>query len=256
MVETLVDLAQAAPGKDGDSRQQGNQHGTLQAQAFGTDGFIDWHPLVEGLLNGRCARPGQFGTEQHGLEKIQLEGAGNQQGNQCPDKEQRLARNTAISGKGLGIGNTGDICRAEHDGHDHADADTKRQRQQDAGDGELGPQRDAGIGQGQDVGGWRKEQEGDGRAEAGAFLVDAGEQRLDGAGANGQQAAGPRRGGIGFPFGRIRPQIADDGLLWNQGRQGTGDEKSGHQAEQHMGCQIGGQAIKASLKRNHHPVHV
>jgi hypothetical protein len=100
--------------------------------------------------------------------------------------------------------------RAKDHCHDHADADAEGERQHDARDGDLGAERDAGVGQREDVGGRGEEEEGDGRPQPGALAVDAGEQRLHGAGADGEQAAGAGGGRVGHPARRIGPEEARD----------------------------------------------
>ncbi|MCH2222316.1 MAG: hypothetical protein MK097_18620, partial [Dechloromonas sp.] len=58
-----------------------------------------------------------------------------------------------------------------------------------------------------------------------------------------------RQGGMGVkPPGLPPPAVT--------ARQRSRDEESRHQTKQYVSCQIGGQAIEASLKRGHHPVHV
>jgi hypothetical protein len=91
-----------------------------------------------------------------------------------------LRENALAAGKGLVVGQPGRSLAEQHR-HDHADADAERERQQNPGNREVGAEGDAGIGERQDIGGRGEEQEGNRRAEAGAFLVDAGKQGLHGA---------------------------------------------------------------------------
>ena len=246
-VETVIDLSQSFPGKNTDGAEQANQDQALQAQPFGAGRLVDRHQLVEPRLNGGGASPGHFDVQQPGGQKIEFERAGNQQGHEDAEEEQRPAGNATAGREGFHVGQPGDIALTIQRGHDHPDADAKGQGEHDAGNGEVGAKRHAGIGQRQDVGGRGEEQEGDGRPQPGALFVDAGKQRLDGARANGEQAAGPGRGRIGHPFRGIRTEKANNRLLRHQRGQRAGDEEGRHQAEQDVGSEIGSQAGQAAL---------
>ncbi len=147
------------------------------------------------------------------------------------------------------------VVAPEQHRHQHADADAEQQAQHEARERELRAEDAAGVGEGQHVAGRREEQEGDRRPQPGTFLVDAGEQRHDGAGAHRQQRAGRRRGRVGHAVGRATAQPARDAGLGNQRGHGAGNEECRQQAQQHMGREVGGQVAGPAIHQVQEGVH-
>ena len=106
-----------------------------------------------------------------------------------------------------------DVFFAEDDGHNHTYTNTKSDRKDQTGDGQVHPNDRTGIGKRQDINCRRHEQEGDRRTQPGPFFVDPGEQGDHGAGANCQQEAGCGCSRVRDKFWRIAPQVAGDSLL-------------------------------------------
>jgi hypothetical protein len=73
-----------------------------------------------------CALAKELTAEQHRSEKIQLQGASQQQGDQHRQKNQRFPRNSLAAAECLASCQTGGFAPLKKDGHDHANADAKR----------------------------------------------------------------------------------------------------------------------------------
>ncbi len=88
--------------------------------------------------------------------------------------------------QGVGFPVVAGVIAPEQHRHQQADADAEQQAKRKAREGEFRTEDGAGVGEGKHVAGRREEQERDGGAQPCAFLVDAGEERNDGAGADRQ----------------------------------------------------------------------
>ncbi len=160
-----------------------------------------------------------------------------------------MAQERILGGKhGIGALIVCLVILAEDQSHDQTDADAKRQREEQAGESQVRADHPTGVDQRQDIGRRREEQEGDCRPNPGAFLVDPGEERNDGAGAHCQHRAGQGRRRVRDHLGRVAPQEARDGVLGDQGGHRPRDVEGGQEAQQHMCSQVGCQVARAALK--------
>ena len=96
---------------------------------------------------------------------------------------------------------------AEEERHEQADDDGEEDGPQDAGDAQLHAQDAGRQDDRQDADGGTGVEEGYGRSQSGPPFVDAGEERQDRTGADGQYAARQGRHRVGEPpFGRLAPK--------------------------------------------------
>ena len=81
------------------------------------------------------------------------------------------------------------------------------------------------------------------------FLVDAGEERQNGARADRQHEPPQGRGRIGHVLRGRAAQVARDGLFGHQRSQRAGDEEGRQQAQQHVRGQVRRQTAQARLQQ-------
>ena len=186
----------------------------------------------------------------HAGEQVHLKRARDEQSDEEQQKDPRAFRYLGIASEGLvGPRVAGRVILAKDQGHNQADTDTKDHREDDPSDGDIHAEGHAGIGYCQDVDGRADEQEGDGRTQPGALLVDARKEGHDGTGAHSQNEPSQRCRGIRDVLVGFAAQIAGDGFAGHQGSQPTGDKERRQQAEQHVCGEIGGQVAQATLKQ-------
>ena len=123
---------------------------------------------------------------------------------------------------------------AEDEMHEETNDDAEHHRADRTGDAEAGTEDARGEDDGQHVDGRARVEERRRRAEPGAALVDAGEERQHRARADRQDGA--RDGGhrVRHPLAGARAQVAQHRRLADEQPDGPGDEERRHQAEQHV----------------------
>ena len=125
------------------------------------------------------------------------------------------------------------LC-AEEERHEQADDDGEEDGPQDAGDAQLHAQDAGRQDDRQDADGGTGVEEGYGRSQSGPPFVDAGEERQDRTGADGQYAARQGRHRVGEPPFGVGAEVADDGSLADEYGDGACDEEGGQQAQDDM----------------------
>ena len=123
---------------------------------------------------------------------------------------------------------------AENKGHRGPDDDTQQHRADGPGRTHFRPQDSRRQDDGQDVDGRPGIEEGRSRTEARAHPVDAGEERQDGAGTDGEDGAGDRGHAIGQDFVGLGAQVFHHRGLADEDADRPGDEKGRDQTEQDM----------------------
>jgi hypothetical protein len=159
------------------------------------------------------------------------------------------------AGKRRGVGFSCLLVAPEQQRHDQPDADAEAQRQHHARKCELGPQRDAGVGQRQYVACRGEEQKRDRWPQPRPLAVDAGKQRLHRTRTHREQAARSRSRRVGKPARRVRPEKTHDGLLRHQRGQAARDEKCRHETQQYVRREIRSQTCDAALQGCDHRFH-
>ena len=254
-VGAVDDVLEATPGRIADRGQQRDQHHALHRHALLALGGVVGHQAVERGLPALRIANGQVEIQIGPGQHVQLQRAGEQQRHPHEQEHQRHPPHArALRAEGA-VG--GEVVRgvvgAEQQRHDQADADAEGERQHEARNRQIRPDDAAGVDQRQDVGRRREEQEGDRRAEARALLVDAGEERNDGARAHRQQRTRGGGGRVGHGLAGVAPEEAGDGLLGDQRRHRAGDEEGRQQAQQHVGREIGGQIAQTAIEDGKNP---
>ncbi len=79
------------------------------------------------------------------------------------------------------------IFLAENQRHDHPDPDSEYQGKKKSGKSQISADQSTGVYECENIGGWRKEQKGDRRADSRAFFINPGKQRDNRAGTHGKQ---------------------------------------------------------------------
>ena len=116
--------------------------------------------------------------------------------------------------------------------HEQADDDTEHDGADGAGDADLQAENTGGEDDGEDIDGRSGVEKGGGGSQAGAHLVDAGKERQDGTGADGQDRSGDGSDAIGEHLVGAGAEVLHNGGLADKNGDGPGDEESRHQAEQ------------------------
>ena len=255
-VGTFDDVFQSSPGRRADHQQQADQDGALDAHAFFAFAGIKRQPVEQGGLPGLGPRHRQLDADQRGGERPQLERACNQQGNQGQQNAQcRWGNGGLVGEQGVRLAVMLGIVPPEDLRHQQANADAEQQAQHQPGHGKLHAQDAAGVGQRHDVARRREKQEGDRRADAGAFAVNAGEQRHDGARADRNQRTGQGGGRVGNIGGGVPAQPARDAGFRDERRHGAGDEEGRQQAQQHVCGQVRRQASGSAVQQCQQQFH-